>query len=160
MKFQIIPKQQIIPEFDPKGIAVRHISYFDFPYTEYEQQQITEQLIQKILQQIPKGLNLYLSLDPNGEDDWLEVNCDGEWIALSYSAHLSTPEEEYAFSYHPEFAGSEEMTPLNSGGQSPIEKELALQDIQIGVKAVEYFIRTGLLYPGIEWARELPGSGR
>lgn len=28
-------------------------------------------------------------------------------------------------------------------------------DIEEGVKAVEYFIRTGKLYPGIDWAHQL-----
>ena len=41
------------------------------------------------------------------------------------------------------------------GGQSPIEKYLALTNMEVGVKAVEYFIRTGKLYPGIDWAEQL-----
>ncbi len=44
---------------------------------------------------------------------------------------------------------------VQSGGQSPIEKYLALTNIEDGVKAVEYFIRTGKLYPGIDWAEQL-----
>jgi len=52
------------------------------------------------------------------------------------------------------FAGTEELTHLLSSGQSPIEKYLAIRDIEIGVKAVEYFIRTGELYPGIDWAHQ------
>lgn len=54
-----------------------------------------------------------------------------------------------------DFAGTEELSPLESGGQSPIEKYLALKDIEAGRKAVEYFIRTGELYPGIAWAQQL-----
>lgn len=42
-------------------------------------------------------------------------------------------------------------SPLYSGGQSPIPKVQAIMDIAIGLNAVEYFIRTGEIYPGIEW---------
>ena len=42
-----------------------------------------------------------------------------------------------------------------SDGQSPIEKYLALTDIEAGVKAAEYFIRTGQLYPGIDWTEQV-----
>ena len=41
-----------------------------------------------------------------------------------------------------------------SGGQSPIPKIQAITDIETGVQAVEYFIRTGELYPGISWLHE------
>jgi len=44
---------------------------------------------------------------------------------------------------------------VQSGGQSPVEKYLALTNMEAGVKAVEYFIRTGKLYPGIDWAGQL-----
>ena len=47
------------------------------------------------------------------------------------------------------------MTPLLSEGQSPIEKYLALTDREAGIKAVEYFIRTGELCPNIDWARQI-----
>ena len=56
----------------------------------------------------------------------------------------------------PDFEGIEEMSPLESEGQSPIEKYLALTDIQAGLKAVEYFIRTGELSPNIDWVKQLP----
>lgn len=31
---------------------------------------------------IPAGLNIYLSLVPSGEESWLEINCNGEWLVL------------------------------------------------------------------------------
>ncbi|MCI9078262.1 MAG: hypothetical protein HFH68_04960 [Lachnospiraceae bacterium] len=50
---------------------------------------------------------------------------------------------------------TEELSPLISGGQSPVEKFLAINDIEAGIKATEYFIRTGKIYPGIVWAKQL-----
>ena len=69
---------------------------------------------------IPAGLNIYLSLVPSGEESWLEINCNGEWLALFY---------------------------WSKDGQ-------AITDLESGVKAVEYFIRTGEFYPGIAWMHE------
>ena len=52
---------------------MQNIRFYDAPYDEYEGEEITEALIAKILGRIPNGLNIYLSLDLYGEDDWLEV---------------------------------------------------------------------------------------
>ena len=148
MELQIIPKQDAIPEFDSHAIAVRYIEYDHH----YSGDQITEELIAKILKQIPAGIEAILYLDPDGEDDWMEVLCDGQWLALGFCGEFG---QNNYYSYNPSFAGVTEKTPLLSNGQTPIEKELALQDLEAGVKAVEYFIRTGEFYPGIDWAKQL-----
>ena len=147
MKSQMIPKQAYIPPFDSQAIKVQHI----------------EQVIAEVLKKIPSGINIYLFLDPCGEDNWLEVNCDGKWIAIWFWGDLG---ENTYFSYNPafvdtagqvskmDFSDKSIYTDLKSGGQSPIAKIHALTDIETGIKAVEYFIRTGAFYPGIDWLHE------
>ena len=149
MEVQILPKQDTVPAFDAKAIQVQ---YMEYGRKSYRGDKITEDLISRFLKQIPSGVDAILYLDPDGEDNWMEVLCDGEWLALGFSGDFG---ENNCYSYNPAFAGSADMTGLKSGGQSPVEKMLALQDIQAGVKAVEYFIRTGELYPGIDWAKQL-----
>ena len=136
MKLQIIPRQDAIPAFDPQTIRIQHIAYYPSGNT-YE---------------IPRGIEVRLSLDPYGETDFLEIICDGEWLALGCSSNGG---QENYYSYNPAFAGTEELCPLTSGGQSPIEKYLAINDIAAGTEAVAYFIRTGGLYPRIDWAKQL-----
>lgn len=162
MKPKIIPKQEIIPSYDANAIAIKHIEYYPYGGT-YSEDEITPVLISNILKEIPDGIDIYLFLDPDGEDDWLEVNCDGEWISLGFSGDSG---QDYYCSYNPAFADTADQidkadfsdksiyTDLESGGQSPIPKIQAITDIEAGVKAVEYFIRTGALYPGIEWIHE------
>lgn len=70
------------------------------------------------------------------------------------------------FSYNPDYAFTDAQivefdysdksvwTELLSGGQSLIPKIDAISDMESGVKAVEFFIRTGELYPGIDWVQE------
>lgn len=163
MEFQIIPKQDNIPPFDSQAIKVQHIEYFDPPYKTYDGEEITEKIIAEVLKKISGGINIYLYLDPDGEDNWLEVNCDGEWISLGFSGDFG---QNNYYSYNPDFADTADQiskadfsdksifTDLVSGGQSPIPKIQALTDIETGVKAVEYFIRTGGFYPGIGWMRQ------
>lgn len=165
MEFQVIPKKESIPTFDKQTIKIQHITYFDAPHNEYEGEEITEEVIAEVLMKIPAGLNIYLSLIPYGEDDWLEINCDSEWLALSYCSDGGPNGQNYYFSYNPAFADTADRimeadfsdeniySPLESGGQSPIPKIQTITDIEAGVKAVEYFIRTGELYPGIDWVQ-------
>ena len=163
METQIIPKQNNIPPFDSHAIKILRIEYFGPSYKTYYQDQITEKIIAQLLKKISDGTNVYLYLDLDGEDDWLEVNCDGQWIALGFWG--DSGKNNY-FSYNPAFADSAEQiltanfsdkrffTDLLSGGQSPIPKIQAIPDIQSGLNAVEYFIRTGLFFPGIDWLHE------
>jgi len=147
MSFKIIPKKETVPEFDHQAIKLKHISYYPFYDGEYEEDEITEELICKILKEIPGGIEVNLSLIPYGEDNWLEVLCDREWLSLAYISG-----NNWYSSYNFDFARTNELSPLESGGQSLVEKRFAILDIEAGVKAVEYFIRTGKLYPGIDWA--------
>ncbi len=152
MDLRPIPKQETVPAFDPNAIRIKHIMQNLRPYRQYEGDEITEALVKKLLEQAASRCDMILSLDPNGEDDWMEVLCDGEWLALGYS---SGGGQENYYSYNPAFAGDPERSPLLSGGQTPVEKYLALQDIEAGVQAVGYSICTGGLYPGIDWAKQL-----
>ncbi|MCI8718829.1 MAG: hypothetical protein HFH64_11895 [Lachnospiraceae bacterium] len=153
MSFEIIPKKDTIPEFDHQEIKLKHILYYPNG-EEYEEDEITEEVISRILKEIPEGIEIYLSLDSYGEDDWLEVVCDGEWLSLAYMSEdeYCSYNADFPDTYNADFSDTEKWTPLTSGGQSPIEKCFAIQDIELGIKAVEYFIRTGELYPGIDWA--------
>ena len=149
MELEIISKQDTIPGYDSGAVRVQ---YMEYAGKSYSGNQITEKLLAEFLQKIPSGTEAVLYLDPDGEDDWMEVLCDGEWLSLGFSGDFG---ENNFYSYNPAFAGNSEITPLKSGGQSPVEKMLALRDLEAGVKAVEYFIRTGELYPGIDWAKQL-----
>lgn len=156
MDLEIIPKQDAALDFEPKEIKIQYIEYADAADRRYgdiiEGDDITEEVIAELFEQVLSGTSVYLSLIPHGEDDWMEVISDDTWIALGYSSNCG---QDNYYSYNPDFEGTEEMTPLLSGGQSEIEKYLALTDKQAGLKAVEYFIRTGKLSHNIDWAKQI-----
>lgn len=159
MENRIIYKQEAIPLFDPNAVAVQYI-YIEYDQT-YSEAEIVPELIADILEEIPKGIDLRLYLDPDGEGDFMEVLSDGEWLSLGIS--FEQGEEGCFYSYNSAYAGTAQevekfqysdrnvWTRLESGGQSPIPKLQAITDMEAGVKAVEYFIRTGKRYPGIDW---------
>lgn len=152
MELQIIKKQEELPAFDREAIQIKYFMEQKRPFREFSEGDIPEHIIAELLEQLPYSADVILSLNPYSEDDWMEVLCDGEWLALGYSSNGG---KDNYYSYNPDFEGSEEYCPLRSGGQTPIERYLALKDIRTGIKAVEYFIRAGKLYPGIDWAKQL-----
>ena len=172
MELEIIPKSDVILPFSPNAVAVKWIEYYHG--RSYSEDEITPRIISKILKQVPKGIAVYLSLNPDGECDWLEVVSDGKWLFLGccfeYTETVNNREfvrySNYS-SFNSEFATTIERieqtafsdknvyTSINSDGQSPIPKFQAITDMTAGVKAVEYFIRTGERYPGIDWIQLL-----
>ena len=167
MKPKIIPKQETVSPFDSKAVAVKYIEYYDPFGVAYSEDEITPKIVSKILKEVFEGINVNLFLDPDGECDWMEVLSDGEWLYLArFRLYENGEEDEYFFSYNPDYASTEERivesdysdksvwTELLSGGQSLIPKMHAIMDMESGVKAVEFFIRTGELYPGIDWVQE------
>ena len=165
MEIEIIPKQESIPSFDSNEVVVKHIEYYPYGGA-YDEPQITSKLIAEILAEIPHGISIYLFLDPDGECDFMEVLSDGEWLSIGCSFDCDGEWQNY-YSYNATYADMSEQikkfnysdksvwTQLESGGQSPVPKIQAITDIEAGIKAVEYFIRTGELYPGIYWAHQL-----
>lgn len=155
MELEIILKQDNIPVYNMEQIKIKHIEYYPDYDGCYEEDEITEELVSGILKQIPDGINIILSLNPYGEEDMFEILCDGEWLAICYYYYSEEEQQDIVYySYNPNYAGTEDISPLESGGQSPVEKYAAINDIKAGVKAAEYFIRTGKLYPGIDWAKQ------
>lgn len=165
MSLEITPKSDVIPSFDSNMVAVTHIEYYPYGDT-YDKEDITPDLISRILEEIPQGIGCFLFLDPDGECDWLEVVSDGEWLFLGYCfENTETGGFDNFFSCNPDFANTfdriREMeysdksiwTSIRSGGQTPIPKLHAITNMDAGVKAVEYFIRTGKRYPGIDWTQ-------
>ena len=163
MDFEVISRQTVIPPFDRNAVAVNHIEYYPSCYGIYDGDKITPQLISKILKEVPEGIEIYLSFNSNGECGWMEVLSDGEWLALRCYFYRNGKDEYFA-TYNPDYASTaiqiedtdySDMriwTLLESSRLCPVPKIQAITDMETGVEAVEYFIRTGELYPGIDWA--------
>lgn len=164
MGTEIISKEKVVSNFDKNAVAVQCIEYYGNGDA-YDEAQITPRLIEEILSEISTGISVYLFLDPDKECDWMEVLSDGTWLSLGCYFYRNG-KNQYYVTYNPDFADittqiekadysdQSVWTKLESGGQSPVSKLEAITNMEIGVKAVEYFIRTGELYPGIDWMHQ------
>lgn len=149
MELEILPRQETVPDCDPAAVRVRRIQYY--PGEIYTEEEINEALIADLLKDTAVSLEATLYLDPDGGGDWMEVLSDGEWAALTF---VSEKWQVIYYSYNPAMDGILEYTPLRSEGNIRVEACFALKDMVRVRKAVEYFIRTGMLYPGIDWAKQ------
>lgn len=114
--------------------------------------EITPDYVKGLVKQVRQGNEgeLYLSLNPFGEEEFMEVDVAEGWAALGYE---DTEAGVWYTIYNPEYAGVEEDAPPLAGGQSPIPMMHAIQDLELAAVCVEYFIKQGKLYPGAHWAK-------
>ena len=106
MKPKIIPKQETVPSFDPNAVAVKYIDYYNSRVA-YTEDEITPEIVSKILKEVYKGINVCLFLDPDGESDWMEVLSDGEWLYLGrFRFYENGKKDEYIFSYNPDYGST------------------------------------------------------
>lgn len=81
MDIKIISKQEEIPAFDTNAVAVKHIEYYPSRDGIYNEAEITPQLISQILKQVSQGISIYLSRNPDGECNFMEVLSDGRALS-------------------------------------------------------------------------------
>lgn len=127
------------------NLAIRFLNCEDEPVT----QKAVDKLVLKIRNN--QVSSAWLALGEYGEEDFLSVDIDNGWAALSFNtwdgegnAHMYQP-------VNPGYNASQEDAPVNIGGQTPVLKRNALDDLHLASECVLHFARTGGLYPGLEW---------
>lgn len=115
--------------------------------------EITQAYIKKLLKKIKKGREemMYFSLSPFGEGEALQLDTAEGWAALSYDGDEES--EIWYTLFNLAHAKDEELAPPQGGGQSPIPKMHATQDLELVADCIAYFIKTGKLYPLAYWAK-------
>lgn len=138
------------------SLAVR---FLDFNGCTYDKESITQEILDKMIQFIqtePKA-SVYLSLDEYGEDgdSFLTVDIKNGWVALAFNGW---DENGISYMYQPinKESDSLEEAPVCIGGQTPVSKRNALQDLKLVVECVRYFTKTGKRYPNLDWEISSP----
>ena len=54
---------------------------------------------------------------------------------------------------NPAYKDSKEDAPVDIGGQTPIEKRNALDDLNLAAECVYHFAKTGELSPALKWEK-------
>ena len=140
---------------DAPTFAVRYLS---LDGTEYIDGGITQTVLDKMVRMIRSGAarEVCLSMSEYGgedDEDFLTVDISYGWVVPAFNcwdeegdAHLCLPVNE-------RYSSVEEEAPVCIGGQSPVPKRFALDDLDLAAECVLYFARTGALYPGVPCAR-------
>ncbi len=149
-ELETVPSREIPP---PTGeFAIRCLELDRWTYMDGE---ITQGMLDKLARRIRNGAPgaCWMTLDSYGEEDGLSVDLNGGWAALAVNLW---DEEGDAYLYLPvneKYPSVEELAPVEIGGQSPVSKRFALDDLDLAAECALYFAKTGGLYPGIQWAK-------
>ena len=117
-----------------------------------EQRRMAEQLRDAIARGAVKDLSL--SFDPWGEDYFLSVDFDQGWAAPLYNAC----DECGAAPYDPDRPDGWEDAPVDIGGQTPVPKMYALEDMEKAARVILCFLETGKLSSESKWAVNSQGG--
>ena len=152
---EIIPKK----ELKKNGNTDICIRFASKAFNTNEKNQITdisEKGIQEIIKNVYNGdyKSLCLSLDPDGETDggrYFIMESDSTWISLEIVDEIN---KVCYSSFNTDYMDSEEESPIKcSDGQSVILKKYTMHNRKLAAECVEWFIRTGRHYPGMEWLK-------
>lgn len=131
-----------------------------FPHKEYEEDnwlylpqdakvRLAEELAEAVRKENVAELNL--SLEPWGEGHSFCGEFAPGWAALWYD----DPDTEAAYVIHnTDYDTVEDLCPIEVGGQSPVPKKWALEDMAEAARIVRHFLLTGKMAPGSEWLKD------
>lgn len=119
-----------------------------------EGEEITPAAVSLLIQEIRIGNVSSLCLSPDADCETLLLTADMEqgWAAIVYA---DLEQDVYYHSYNPKYTSVEELAPPQVGGQSPVPKPFAFDDLNLAAECIAYFIQHGRLSPDAEWAQEL-----
>ncbi len=150
-KYKVLPIGEVSPVL-PDGFAIRYLEYGQSTYTD---ESITQSAVHEMSQLIRAGgvHSVFLSLDENGEEDFLTMDLENGWAAPAFNTQGKRGEPVFFQPINDQYAGVEEEAPVQIGGQTPVAKRFALNDLDLAAECAVYFAKTGGLYPGIPWAK-------
>lgn len=150
LKEQVIQVKDDLGEM-PSGIYIKYISSVFG-----DEQELSEARLEALIREIrnAEGVGVILGQDPDMEEDYMSIEIDQGLICFQYIQNIGTVDECFYSSFNPAYLDSEEESPINcSDGQSIILMRYTMQDPELAAKCVEYFARTGKLYPGMDWLK-------
>ncbi len=137
---------------DTSASAVRYLSLNE---TEYIDGGITQTVLDKMVRMIRGGTvrEVYLSMSEYGggdDEDFLNMDLAHGWAVPAFNYWDEEGEAHMLLPVNGKYSGGE-PAPVEIGGQTPVLKRNALDDLDLAAECVLHFARTGTLYPGLEW---------
>lgn len=149
-RYKVVPAQEISNHMHG-SFAIHCLEYDRECYTNDE---ITQKVLDELEKLIRTGKikSLLLALDENGEEDFFTMDIKDGWAAPMYHVWDKDGTAICFYPINEKYSGVEEDAPVEIGGQSPVAKRFALDDLDLAAECAVYFAKMGKLYPGISWA--------
>lgn len=149
-QYKVIPTQKPAAPL-PDTFAIR---YLEYGRKSFMNDEITQDVLNELAALIRAGKidSVCLWLDENGEEDFLNMDIEDGWAAPLFNTWDT--EDGNAIYFQPlneKYDSIEEDAPVEIGGQTPVPKRFALDDLNLAAECVVYFAKTGELYPGVTW---------
>ena len=144
----------------PSGAAA--VRFLSLNGTEYIDGGITQAALDKMVRTIRSGAarGVCLSVSEYGgedDEDFLNVDLAHGWAVPAFNYWDEEGEAHLMLPVNGRYDGAE-LAPVEIGGQSPVLKRHALDDLGLAAECVLHFARTGELYPGLLWEEPDPES--
>lgn len=148
--YRVLPAQAK-PASASEGFAAHLLAYGD---REFVNDAITDEVLEELFALIWGGKvdSVFLSLDENGEEDFLTVDIKDGWAAVSFNTWV----DNVAVCFLPineQYDSVEEDAPVEIGGQSPVPKRFALENLALAAECAVYYAKTGERSPAVSWAQ-------
>ena len=150
----IIPAGNPVKKF-PSGLQEFYLDVSGCGEPPICHQRLTEKNLKQLIRKIHKRKVLGAVLScPDRDEDYFEIEVNPSWIAFEYVVNNGMENEEFYSSFHPDYLDSDEESNTSTIYGSFMQLRYTMQDPKLAAKCVEYFARTGELYPGAAWLAE------
>lgn len=146
------------PPAMPTGLKILY-TFDAFGHDDGEK--LTEADLQQLIHSIQQADKVSVFLSPHDdvetaiEEEFFQIEIDNRWIAIQYVVGDTSPDGYFCSCFDPDYLDSDEESPMVPGDcQSIILKKYTMHDPKLAAECVEYFARTGKLYPGMAWLRQ------
>jgi len=150
------PKYNVVPAQDasaplPDAFAAHCLEYGRKRFMNSE---LTQEVLDELTELIraEQVNSLLLSLDENSEEDFFTMDIEAGWAALTFNIWNEKGDPVCFQPINEKYVSVEEDAPVEIGGQTPVPKRFALDDLSLAAECAVYFAKTGKLYPGVPWA--------
>ena len=118
-----------------------------------DEQPVTQETVNELILNIRNNqiTNSWLALDEYGEEDFFTVDIANRWAALAFNRWDENGDAHMYQPINPKYENSQEDAPVNIGGQTPVLKRNALDNLELAAECVLYFAKNGELYPNLRW---------
>ena len=120
-----------------------------------DEQPVTQEAVEELVSRLRSNqlANAWLALDEYGEEDFLSVDIASSWAALAFNTWDENGEAHQYLPINPRYEKSQEYAPVEIGGQTPVLKRNALDNLELAAECVLYFAKNGELYLNLRWEK-------